>query len=102
MRKYFKGINEKASDGWMLGFTTGNSCIDNEDWVVDTNSLHADQVPEYCSDAKLFAQLVAGLLNCYYNDVSAVELTEKQVSNLGIVDVEIESIPSPKNPQLPF
>jgi hypothetical protein len=102
MRKYFKAVNEKAADGWMLGFSTGNSGIDNEDWVVDTNSLHADQIPEYCSDAKLFAQLVAGLLNCYYNNVPVTELPEEQVANLGIVNEEIESIPSAKNPEFLF
>lgn len=102
MRKYFKAINEKAADGWMLGFSTGNSGIDNEDWVVDTNSLHADQVPEYCSDAKLFAQLVSGLLNCYYNNVSTVGKPESEVADLGIVNEETELIPSSKNPELPF
>ena len=102
MRKYFKAINEKAADGWMLGFSTGNSGIDNGDWVVDTNSLHADQVPEYCSDAKLFAQLVSGLLNAYYNDTTVVGYSEQQVCDMGIVHEETETIPSTKNPELPF
>lgn len=102
MRKYFKAVNEKAADGWMLGFATGNSGIDNEDWIVDTNSLHADQVPAYCNDAKLFAQLVAGLLNCYYNNHSVVGLTEIEVASFVTVDEETEAIPSPKNPELPF
>lgn len=102
MRKYFKAVNEKAADGWMLGFSTGNSGIDNEDWIVDTNSLHADQVPAYCNDAKLFAQLVAGLLNCYYNNLHVAGFTEEQVAAFGVVDEETEAIPSPKNPELPF
>lgn len=102
MRKYFKAINEKAAGGWMLGFSTGNSGIDNEDWVVDTNSLHADQIPSFCSDAKLFSQLVSGLLNCYYNNVSTVGKSESEIADLGIVNEETESIPSAKNPKLPF
>jgi hypothetical protein len=101
MRKYFKAINEKAADGWMLGFTSGNSGIDNEDWVIDTNSLHADQIPEACSDAKLFSQLVAGLLNCYYNNLETKGLSEEQIIELGIVTEE-QSIPSAKNTELPF
>lgn len=101
MRKYFKGINEKATDGWMLGFVTGNSGIDNEDWVVDTNSLHADQIPEACNDAKTFAMFVAGLLNCYYSKVDASKLSEKHIIELGQVKEE-ETIPSPENPKLPF
>lgn len=102
MRKYFKAINEKAADGWMLGFTSGCSQIDNEDWVIDTNSLHADQVPVVCSDAKLFSMLVAGLLNAYYNKVEVKGLTEQQVMNLGTVDATTEEIPSALNPELPF
>jgi hypothetical protein len=39
MRKYFKGISEKASDGWMLAFVSGNSVIDNQDWVIDTKCI---------------------------------------------------------------
>lgn len=101
MRKYFKAINEKAADGWMLGFVSGNSGIDGQDWVIDTNSLHADEVPDYCSDAKLFSQLVAGLLNCYYNGINAVGLGSQQLCDLGTVE-EQEKIPSPKNPKLPF
>ena len=101
MRKYFKGINEKAADGWMLAFVTGNSWIDGEDWIVDTNSLHADQIPDICTDAKTFAQFVAGLLNCYFNNVDAKDFDETYIASLGVVDKEQE-IPSAKNPELPF
>lgn len=101
MRKYFKGVNEKASDGWMLGFATGNSGIDNEDWIVDTNSLHADQIPEACTDAQTFSKLVAGLLNLYYNSQFEKGLTEEMLIEFGTV-TEDEEIPSPKNPTLPF
>lgn len=102
MRKYFKGINSKAADGWMLAFVSGNSNEDGEDWIVDTNSLHASDVPEYCSDAKSFSQLVAGLLNCYYNDYDATALSSEDLISLGTVDEETEEIPSPLNPTLPF
>lgn len=102
MRKYFKGINEKEADGWMLAFVTGNSGIDNEDWIVDTNSLHADQVPDACADAQTFAKLVAGLLNIYYNNKTTEGLSEKYILEMGTEDEEENSIPSPKNPYLPF
>lgn len=101
MRKYFKGVNEKAADGWLLGFTSGNSGIDNEDWIVDTNSLHADQVPGACNDAKTFSQLVAGLLNAFYNRIETKPLSEEQLIEMGTV-VEEEKIPSSENPLLPF
>lgn len=102
MRKYFKAINEKAADGWLLGFTSGNSGIDNEDWIIDTNSLHADQVPGACNDAKTFSMLVAGLLNCFYNRVETLPYTEEDMMEFGLVDKETEEIPSPLNPELPF
>jgi poly(A) polymerase Pap1 len=46
----------------------GNSGIDNKDhYVVTTELLKADEVPEKCMDAKSFAELVAKLLNRHYN-----------------------------------
>ena len=101
MRKYFKGINTKAADGWMLGFVSGNSAIDGQDWIIDTNSLHADEVPQECTDAKTFSQLVAGLLNAYYNDIETKDLDEITLMNMGTVEEE-EEIPGPENPKLPF
>jgi hypothetical protein len=101
MRKFFKGISEKASDGWMLAVVTGNSNVDGKDWIIDTNSLHADQVPESCTDAALFAKLVAGLLNCFYNNIETKPLSAEQIIELGTV-VEEEKIPHPSNPELPF
>lgn len=102
MRKYFKGINTKAADGWMLAVVSGCSALDGEDWIIDTNSLHADQVPEACNDAKTFSQFVSGLLNAYYNDINIVELSEENIIAMGVVDDEEESIPSANNPTLPF
>lgn len=101
MRKYFKGINSKDADGWFLA-STGNSGIDNQDYCIDTNSLHADEVPSACNDAKTFAQLVAGLLNVFYNGGEISKLSEEQLIILGTVDKETESIPHPSNPKLPF
>lgn len=101
MRKYFKGVNEKAADGWMLAVVSGNSAIDGEDWIIDTNSLHADQVPYSCTDAQLFSKFVAGLLNYYYNNGFTKTLTENMLIELGTVEDE-EKTPSPKNPLLPF
>lgn len=101
MRKYFKGINEKASDGWMLAVVSGYSNIDNQDWIIDTNSLHADQVPVSCMDAKTFSQLVSGLLNYYYNDNLPKEINDEYLIELGTVKQE-EKIPSPLNSKLPF
>jgi len=100
MRKYFKGVNSEDADGWMLA-NCGNSGIDGNDYTIDTNSLHADEVPEACMDAKTFSQLVAGLLNIYYNNKVTTDLTEAYILEMGTV-VEEEEIPSPQNPKLPF
>ena len=100
MRKYFKGINSKNADGWLLA-DCGNSGIDNQDYTIDTNSLHADEVPESCMDAKTFSQLVSGLLNCYYNNQETKGLNEKFLIEMGTV-IKEESIPHPSNPKLPF
>lgn len=100
MRKYFKGVTEKEADGWMLSFITGRSSEDNQDYVVDTNSLHADQVPDACNDAKSFSRLVAGLLNYYYNGFFE-GVDDDMLMELGTV-TKAEEIPSAKNPELPF
>ena len=102
MRKFFKGINEKATDGWMLATVTGTSCIDDKYWVIDTNSIA--RRPRYQNIVmmlKKFAQFVAGLLNCYFNNIDAKDFDETYIASLGVVDKEQE-IPSAKNPELPF
>lgn len=100
MRKYFKGVKSKDADGWMMA-DAGSSNIDNEDYTITTNSIHADQVLPACADAKTFSKLVAGLLNCYYNNSEIKGLTEQALIEIGTVDQE-EKIPHPSNPTLPF
>jgi hypothetical protein len=66
MATYFKACSSKEDNGWLM-CSCGNSCQDGQEYVVTTNYLKADEVPDECSDAKSFAELVAGLLNEYYN-----------------------------------
>ncbi len=63
---YFKASTTTRDDGFMM-CSSGNSAIDNQDWVVTTNLLKCDEVPDECTDAKSFSELVAKLLNEYYN-----------------------------------
>lgn len=64
---YFKAVTSKNDDGWMQ-CDCGNSGIDGDDhYVITTNNLKADEVPDLCQDSKTFAELVARLLNRYYN-----------------------------------
>jgi len=64
---YFKATTHEKDDGWMMMYCSGKSSSDNKDWCVTTNNLKADEVPELCNDAKSFSELVAKLLNQYYN-----------------------------------
>lgn len=67
---YFKACTTKQDDGWMMCYC-GNSGMDNNDhYVVTTEHLKADEVPDLCCDAKTFSDLVAKLLNNYYNNKS--------------------------------
>lgn len=100
MRKYFKGVRSQDADGWLLA-TSGYSNEDQNDWIIDTHSLHGDEIPEMCNDAMTFSQLVAGLLNCYYNNVETKGLPEKLLLEMGTVP-KAEQIPHPDNPKLPF
>ncbi|HRH83601.1 MAG TPA: hypothetical protein PK210_05125 [Bacteroidia bacterium] len=63
---YFKAVTSDQNDGFIM-CSCGSSGIDNKNYEVTTENLHADEVPELCMDAKTFAELVAKLLNEYYN-----------------------------------
>lgn len=66
---YFKAVPRKYDDGWLMMYCCGMSGIDNKDYVVTTEHLHADEVPSECNDAKTFSELVAKLLNNHYNGI---------------------------------
>lgn len=103
MRRYFAAIADKKhiGQGWPLAFCSGNSISDYKDWYIETLYLKADQVPEVCNDSASFAQLVAGLLNCYYNEIETKGMDEKAVVRFGKPLAEL-NIPHPANPELPF
>jgi hypothetical protein len=64
---YFKAVTSKNDDGW-LQCDCGNSGIDgNDHYVVTTHQLKADEVPEQMCDAKTASELIARLLNKYFN-----------------------------------
>jgi hypothetical protein len=62
---YFKSSTTQNDDGWMM--CDCGMGMDNNKWVVTTHHLKADEVPEECADAKSFSELVAKLLNEYFN-----------------------------------
>jgi hypothetical protein len=63
---YFKAVTTKEDNGFMM-CSCGTSISDNQNYVVTTHYLKSDEVPDLCNDAKTFAELVAKLLNNYYN-----------------------------------
>jgi hypothetical protein len=63
----FKSATTKNDDGFMM-CSCGKSGIDNENYVVTTHYLKADEIPDECVDAKTFSELVAKLLNEYYKN----------------------------------
>lgn len=72
MTRYFIAVETKNDNGWMM-CAFGCSTIDNNDYTLTTNGLHADQVPQAMCDAKTSAELIAGLLNAYYNGVNVAD-----------------------------
>lgn len=103
MRRYFAAIADKKhiGQGWPLAFCSGNSITDYKDWSIETLYLKSDEVPEVCNDAATFSQLVAGLLNCYYDKIETKHLEENQLVRMGKPLQEL-GIPHPANPELPF
>jgi hypothetical protein len=63
---YFKSSTTKDDNGFMM-CACGKSISDNNNYVVTTNYLKSDEIPQECIDAKSFSELVAKLLNQYYN-----------------------------------
>jgi hypothetical protein len=101
--RYFAAIGEKAKvgQGWPLAFCSGNSVTDHKDWSIETVGLKCDEVPEACNDAMTFSQLVAGLLNCFYNGIETANKSEAEVIRMGKPLADLR-IPHPSNPGLPF
>jgi len=63
---YFKSATLTVNEGWMQ-MDCGKSSVDNNRYVVTTHQLKSSEVPTECCDAKSFSELVAKLLNQYYN-----------------------------------
>lgn len=102
MRILFKSVIAKKSDGWPLGFY-GCSCIDNNDYTLDTHYLKADEIPEAMMDAKTSSELIAGLLNAFYKSVDVSQMSEQEVMRMGVY-VEEEDTPAvnPNQTEIPF
>lgn len=100
-RRLFIGTTPAKDYGWMMCHC-GLANQDGEgSYVITTNNLKADEVPDPCNDAKTFSQFCAGLLNAYYNGVDARQLTLEKVIDLGVAP-EVKDIPSNLNTELPF
>lgn len=64
---------DDAGKGWFLCWT-GTSQEDSQDWNVEIRGRHADEVPLVLQDAKGTAELIACLLNEWYE----TELAKRQ------------------------
>lgn len=101
MRLLFKSVIAKDADGWPMGFY-GNSCIDNQDYALDTHYLKSDEVPEAMCDAKTSSELIAGLLNAFYKEVDVSQMSEDEVMRMGVY-VEERDVPfNPNQTEIPF
>jgi len=102
-RRIFAAIGEKSKigTGWPMAIVTGNSVHDNKDWSVEILGCHCDEVPGTLSDSASTAQLIAGLLNAYYNGVDVSQKDDAEVIRMGKPLAELK-IPHPANTELPF
>lgn len=102
MRMYFVSQVAQKAEGWPMGFY-GNSCIDGQDYCLDTHNLKADEVPDVVSDAKTCSQFIAGLLNAYFKNQDATKMEPEEICRMGTY-VEEEDVPKtdPNQKELPF
>lgn len=103
MKRYFAAIADKKhfGTGWPMCFTTGNSTEDGKDYSIELLGHHGDEIPQVLSDARPTAELISGLLNCYFNGIDASKMDEKKVCRMGKPLQEL-GIPHPDNTELPF
>lgn len=85
MKKFFKSTTPIKDDGW-LQCHFGCSSIDTQDYVVTTHYLKGDEVPEEMNDAKTASELIAGLLNAYYNGINVADMPPDKVCAAGLID----------------
>ena len=98
--RLFIGTTPKLDNGWMMCHC-GCANDSANDYVITTNYLKADEVPDECMDAKSFSRLCAGLLNAYYSGVDVTKWDANKVVLLGMPNEEVE-IPHHDNTELPF
>jgi len=101
MKLFFKSMIANKADGWPMGFY-GCSCIDNNDYCLDTHYLKSDEVPEAMMDAKTSSELIAGLLNAYYSAVDVSKMNEDKVMELGRLTEEKTAFNNPNQTEIPF
>ncbi|HEU4903189.1 MAG TPA: hypothetical protein VFT06_10360 [Flavisolibacter sp.] len=103
MRRHFAAIGDKKhfGTGWPICWNTGNDVQDNQDYSIEILGHKADEIPSVLATAKPTAELIAGLLNAYFNGIDVSKLDEKKVCRMGKPLVEL-NIPHPANPELPF
>ena len=103
MNRYFIAIgdDEHKGQGWPMAFVSGNSQTDNKDWSIETVGLKGDEVPGECCDSMTFSQLVAGLLNCFYNNIETKNKSAKTIIRMGKPEVK-PRIKKINGPEIPF
>jgi len=93
MSKLFKSVTNKNDDGWMQ-CSFGCSGKDSKDYVLTTNHLKSEEVPDEMNDAKTASEMVAGLLNAYYTGLDVTKLLPDQICKMGVVENEDEYNPN--------
>lgn len=98
-KRYFLGTPSKNDNGFMMADCGASN--DGENYVVTTNGLHSDQVPDEVVEPRTCSQLIAGLLNAFYSNVDVSKMEATKVIELGLA-LEEKDIPHPDNPELIF
>jgi len=73
MRKYFKPDGDYDGDNWLVA-SFGNDAEDGKDYVLTTNFVHASELYQITFGAGGDCELVADLLNWYYNTEEAKKI----------------------------
>ena len=79
MRRYFKAEENYNGDNWLLAF---GAELDGKSYSLTTDHVHASELHDVSEGAKGDCELVANLLNWYYNTLSAPQTIARFVTAL--------------------
>jgi hypothetical protein len=80
MRKYFGCNARNDGENWLIAWTGTDR--DGKNYNVETDHVHGSELSDISGGAKADGELIASLLNWYYNTPDAAQIIQAFVEEL--------------------